>query len=118
MTLRLPAELEAELRSTAEEDHRSMHQAVVHAIDIYLAERETAATKPIPTRCVHSPRRERPCALAMSAMAWARRAITDGLPPDVAATSAHSDRPRYRSSGERIPLQVRRSSGRMLIAPL
>lgn len=41
MTLRLPADLDAELRAAAEEDHRSVHQAVVHAIETYLALRET-----------------------------------------------------------------------------
>jgi len=41
MTLRLPADLHAELRAAAEEDHRSVHQAVVHAVETYLALRET-----------------------------------------------------------------------------
>jgi predicted transcriptional regulator len=45
MTLRLPADLDAELRAVAEEDHRSVHQAVVHAIESYLAIRETAEIK-------------------------------------------------------------------------
>jgi len=48
MTLRLPAELDAELRAAAEEDHRSMHQSVVHAIETYLALRETAEIKADP----------------------------------------------------------------------
>lgn len=48
MTLRLPPELDAELRAAAEEDHRSLHQAVVHAVEIYLALRETAEVKADP----------------------------------------------------------------------
>lgn len=48
MTLRLPADLAAELRAAAEEDHRSMHQAVVHAVETYLAQRETAEIKADP----------------------------------------------------------------------
>jgi predicted transcriptional regulator len=48
MTLRLPADLDAELRAVAEEDHRSVHQAVVHAIETYLAWRETAEIKADP----------------------------------------------------------------------
>jgi predicted transcriptional regulator len=45
MTLRLPADLDAELRLVAEADHRSLHQAVVHAVEFYLAQRETAEIK-------------------------------------------------------------------------
>jgi len=45
MTLRLPPDLESDLRAAAAEDHRSMHQAVVHAIELYLAARETAEMK-------------------------------------------------------------------------
>lgn len=48
MTLRLPAHLDAELRAAAEEDHRSVHQAVVHAVETYLAQRETAELKADP----------------------------------------------------------------------
>jgi predicted transcriptional regulator len=48
MTLRLPADLDAELRIAAEEDHRSIHQAVVHAVEAYLAQRETAEVKADP----------------------------------------------------------------------
>ena len=48
MTLRLPAELDTELRAAAEEDHRSVHQAVLHAIETYLAQRETAEIKADP----------------------------------------------------------------------
>lgn len=48
MTLRLPVDLDAELRAAAEEDHRSVHQAVVHAIETYLALRETAEVKADP----------------------------------------------------------------------
>lgn len=54
MTLRLPAELDAELRAAAEEDHRSLRQAVVHAVEVYLALRETAEVKADPEslRCL------------------------------------------------------------------
>jgi predicted transcriptional regulator len=48
MTLRLPADLDAELRAAAEEDHRSVQQAVVHAIETYLALRETVQIKSDP----------------------------------------------------------------------
>ena len=48
MTLRLPADLDAELRAAAEEDHRSVQQAIVHAIETYLALRETAQIKSDP----------------------------------------------------------------------
>lgn len=48
MTLRLPEHLAAELRVAAEEDHRSVHQAVVHAVEMYLIERETAEVKADP----------------------------------------------------------------------
>lgn len=48
MTLRLPPDLEAELRLAAEEDHRSLHQAVVHAVETYLSVRETAEIKADP----------------------------------------------------------------------
>jgi len=48
MTLRLPPELDAELRVVAEEDHRSVHQTVIHAIETYLALRETAEVKADP----------------------------------------------------------------------
>lgn len=41
MTLRLPPELEDEIRTAAEEDRRSVHQAVVHAVETFLAQRET-----------------------------------------------------------------------------
>jgi predicted transcriptional regulator len=41
MTLRLPPELDAELRAAANEDRRSVHQEVLHAIEIFLANRET-----------------------------------------------------------------------------
>jgi hypothetical protein len=48
MTLRLPDELYAELRAVAEEDHRSVNQAVVHAVEFYLAHRETEVVKADP----------------------------------------------------------------------
>lgn len=48
MTLRLPADLDAELRVAAEEDHRSVQQQVVHAIETYLAQRETLEVKSDP----------------------------------------------------------------------
>lgn len=45
MTLRLPADLDAEIRAVAAEEHRSVHQAVVHAVEVYLSMRETAEIK-------------------------------------------------------------------------
>ena len=48
MTLRLPAELDTELRIVAQEEHRSLHQAVVHAVETYLTHRETAEIKADP----------------------------------------------------------------------
>jgi hypothetical protein len=48
MTIRLPADLDAELRAAAKEDHRSLQQAVVHAVEVYLAQRETEEIKSDP----------------------------------------------------------------------
>ncbi len=48
MTLRLDAQLDAELRSAAEEEHRSVHMTVVLAIEAYLALRETNEIKSDP----------------------------------------------------------------------
>ena len=45
MTIRLPAELDEELRVAAEEDRRSVHQTIVLAIETFLALRETAEIK-------------------------------------------------------------------------
>lgn len=45
MTLRLPPEIDAELRAAAEDERRSVHQTVVLAIETYLALRETAEVK-------------------------------------------------------------------------
>lgn len=64
MTLRLPPELDAELRAAAEEDHRSVHQTVVHAIEIYLALRETSEIKADPA--------------TLRALAEARESVREG----------------------------------------
>lgn len=48
MTVRLPVELDAELREAAEEDRRSLHQTIVLAVETYLAARETAEVKADP----------------------------------------------------------------------
>jgi predicted transcriptional regulator len=64
MTLRLPEALDAELRAAAAEDHRSVHQAVVHAVETYLAVRETAQVKADPD--------------ALRALAEAREAVRVG----------------------------------------
>ncbi len=64
MTLRLPPQLDAELRAVAEEDHRSIHQAVVHAVETYLALRETAEVRADPE--------------ALRALAGAREAVGAG----------------------------------------
>lgn len=64
MTLRLPSELEAELRDAAAEDRRSIHQTIVLAIEFFLAARETAEIKADPD--------------ALRALAEARQAVRDG----------------------------------------
>ena len=64
MTLRLQPDLHAELRVAAEEDHRSMHQAVIHAVEIYIAQRETADIKADPE--------------TLRALAEAREAVRSG----------------------------------------
>ena len=48
MTLRLPPDLDTELRAAAEEDHRSVQQTVLLAIETYLTLRETAEIKADP----------------------------------------------------------------------
>lgn len=64
MTLRLDPRLEAELRLAAEEDHRSVHQTVVLAVETYLAIRETAEVRADPD--------------ALRALAEARQAVQEG----------------------------------------
>ena len=48
MTLRLPEDLADELREAAQQDHRSVHQTVVVAVEAWLAARETAEIKADP----------------------------------------------------------------------
>lgn len=48
MTLRLPADLDAALRAAAAEEHRSVQQEVTHAVEAYLALRETEEIKSDP----------------------------------------------------------------------
>jgi predicted transcriptional regulator len=48
MTLRLPADLDAALRAAAAEDHRSVQQEITHAVETYLALRETEQIKSDP----------------------------------------------------------------------
>jgi predicted transcriptional regulator len=64
MTIRLDPQLDAELRLAAEEDHRSVHQTIVLAIETYLALRETAEVKADPE--------------ALRALAEARQAVQEG----------------------------------------
>jgi len=64
MTLRLPPELESELRAAAEEDRRSVQQTVALAVEAYLAMRESAEIKADPE--------------ALRALAEAREAIGSG----------------------------------------
>jgi hypothetical protein len=64
MTLRLPELLDAEVRVAAEEDHRSVHQTIVLAVETYLALRETAEVKADPD--------------ALRALAEAREAVRSG----------------------------------------
>lgn len=42
MTLRLPEEIEAQLKQVAETEHRSVQQTILVAIEEYLSARETA----------------------------------------------------------------------------
>lgn len=42
MTLRLPPEVEAQLKQVAETEHRSLQQTILVAIEEYLSTRETA----------------------------------------------------------------------------
>ena len=48
MTLRLSPELDAALRTAAKEEHRSVQQEVTHAVETYLALRETEEIKADP----------------------------------------------------------------------
>jgi predicted transcriptional regulator len=64
MTLRLPPELDVELRQAAEEEHRSLHQTIILAVETYLALRETAEIKADPE--------------AMRALAEAEQSIGEG----------------------------------------
>lgn len=64
MTLRLPPELDAELRAAADEDRRSVHQTVILAVETFLSARETAEVKADPE--------------ALRALAEARDAIRQG----------------------------------------
>ncbi|MGH3936159.1 MAG: hypothetical protein ACRDS1_14480 [Pseudonocardiaceae bacterium] len=48
MTLRLPEHLTSALREAAEEDHRSVHQTVILAVEVWLAARETNEIKSDP----------------------------------------------------------------------
>ena len=49
MTLRLPAEIEDQLKQVAEIEHRSVQQTVLVAIEEYLSMRETAEILADPT---------------------------------------------------------------------
>jgi predicted transcriptional regulator len=48
MTLRLPDQMEADLRAAADAEHRGLHSTVLHAIESYLINRETAEVKADP----------------------------------------------------------------------
>src|SRR5689334_7629431 len=56
MTLRLPAELEDQLKQAAESEHRSVQQTVLLAIEEYLSARETAKVIAEPRRTAASGR--------------------------------------------------------------
>jgi hypothetical protein len=64
MTLRLPSDLDAELRAAAEEDRRSVQQTILLAIEVFLALRETAEIKADPE--------------ALRALAEARESVREG----------------------------------------
>ncbi|MGL4178040.1 MAG: hypothetical protein ACRCSN_18430 [Dermatophilaceae bacterium] len=48
MTIRLPAELDEALRAAAAEDRRSVQQEIAHAVETWLALRETREIKADP----------------------------------------------------------------------
>ena len=82
MTLRMTEELAAELREVANEDHRSVQQTVVLAIEAWLAARETAEIKSDPD--------------ALRALAAAREEVARGevsTTADVLAALAARQRP-------------------------
>lgn len=64
MTLRLPADVDAEVRALAEQDRRSVHATVVLAVETYLSLRETADIRADPD--------------ALRALAEAREAVRSG----------------------------------------
>ena len=64
MTLRLPVEIDGALRAAAAEEHRSVQQEVAHAIEYYLARRETEEVRSDPE--------------ALRALAEAREAVRSG----------------------------------------
>jgi predicted transcriptional regulator len=64
MTLRLPPDVDAEVRRVAEEDRRSVHQTILLAVEAFLALRETAEVKADPQ--------------ALRALAEAREAVREG----------------------------------------
>lgn len=64
MTLRLPAEVDQALRAAAAEEHRSVQQEVAHAVEDYLARRETEEVKADPE--------------ALRALAEARESVRSG----------------------------------------
>lgn len=64
MTLRLPDEIEHELRGAADDERRSVHATVLIAIEDYLAARETEEIKADPD--------------ALRSLADAREAVSQG----------------------------------------
>jgi predicted transcriptional regulator len=64
MTLRLPDELETELKAAAAEDRRSVQATIILALEAFLASRETAEIKADPD--------------ALRSLAEAREAVRDG----------------------------------------
>jgi hypothetical protein len=64
MTLRLPAEIEDQLKQAAESEHRSVQQTVLLAIEEYLSARETGRSSPTRPGSAAWPRPWSPSGLA------------------------------------------------------
>ncbi len=83
MTLRLTAELAAELRAVAREDHRSVQQSVVMAVEAWLSARETAEIRADPDAL-------RALASAREEVARGEVSTTADVLADLAARQRHS----------------------------
>jgi mRNA-degrading endonuclease RelE of RelBE toxin-antitoxin system/predicted transcriptional regulator len=89
MTLRLPPEIEDQLKQVAEVEHRSVQQTVLVAIEEYLSMRETAEilADPSALRGLAEARAVSPGPYELGMTRPARRAISELLAQDVAAAA-------------------------------